>query len=216
VITTFISAEYNSEARQWRKLAWPRRGVVRSVDPARRLRAGDLVVAFDNSFLNPLLSKDPQITMCDMVNHHFQQKEDPLTVQAETPQNPPADSSCTSDTPLFRSLKALPQDPSGRGFSHLAMDGVWRTFDKDRNVLGYYVLNPDEIAEVLTSFPLEIRERFEKELVGVDGHNVTDPEKLMNPSEKLLPPAEEHKRAIEADMHEVEKRSGDGSWEGSR
>jgi hypothetical protein len=96
------------------------------------------------------------------------------------------------------------------------MDGVWRTFDKDRKVLGYYVLNPDEIAEVLTTFQLEIRERFETELVGVVGQNVKDIEQLMHPSEELLPPPEEHKRAVEADMREVEKRLADGSWGSSR
>jgi hypothetical protein len=91
------------------------------------------------------------------------------------------------------------------------MDGVWRTLDKDRNVLGYYVLNPQEVAEVLNTFPPENRERVEKELEGVDGRNVKDLEQLMHPREELLPLAEEHRRAIDADMREVEQRLREGS-----
>ncbi|KAJ0422994.1 hypothetical protein BJY00DRAFT_63089 [Aspergillus carlsbadensis] len=181
--------------RSMTDLAWPRRRFICPVNPAYNVPSGDLKAAEVFS-VDPLFVKPYQGYVDNM---------------AEPSAGSSTNSSCTPDTPLFRSLKALPQDPSGRGFSHLAMDGVWRTFDKDRNVIGYYVLNPEEIAEVLTTFPLEIRERVEKELEGVDGHNVADLEQLMNPSAELLPPAEEHRRAIEAEVAGVAKRLSDGS-----
>ena len=53
---------------------------------------------------------------------------------------------------LLTALKVLEQDPSGEGFSHLDMDGVFRNFGKDGKVWSYRTLNPEEIKEMVTCF----------------------------------------------------------------
>jgi hypothetical protein len=86
-------------------------------------------------------------------------------------------------------LSSLPKDPLG--FSHLGMDGVWRNFDKDRKVISYQALSPEEITETLNIFPGWMRKMIEKRLEGIDGRNVTDIEQLMHPGEDLMPKFEE-------------------------
>ncbi|CRG85676.1 hypothetical protein PISL3812_02707 [Talaromyces islandicus] len=100
--------------------------------------------------------------------------------------------SCANNSALLSTLKSLPRDPSGLGFSHLGMDGVWRTFDRAGNVVSYLALSPEEIKEALNIFPKSFRENIEKRLDGVDGRNVTDIEQLLHPREDLLPKFEEN------------------------
>ncbi|OJK01316.1 hypothetical protein ASPACDRAFT_115958 [Aspergillus aculeatus ATCC 16872] len=95
---------------------------------------------------------------------------------------------CANNSILLSTLRALPQDPLG--FSHLGMDGVWRNFGHDRNVVSYRALSAEEISEVL-DFPGWMRQRVEKGLEEVDGRDVTDIEQLLDPSEELLPKYED-------------------------
>ncbi|RAH46595.1 uncharacterized protein BO95DRAFT_442109 [Aspergillus brunneoviolaceus CBS 621.78] len=96
---------------------------------------------------------------------------------------------CANNSVLLTTLRALPKDPLG--FSHLGMDGVWRNFGHDRNVISYRALSPEEIFEVPGIFPGWVRERIEKGLEGVDGRDVTDIEQLLHPREELLPKFED-------------------------
>lgn len=70
------------------------------------------------------------------------------------------------------------------------MDGVWRNFGGDHNVVSYRALSPEEIAEVLDMFPERMRKKIEKKLEGVDGRDVTDAE-LLHPREEFMPRFEE-------------------------
>jgi hypothetical protein len=105
--------------------------------------------------------------------------------------------SCPNNSALLSALKSLPRDPSGLGFSHLGMDGVWRNFDGAGNVLSYRALNPEEIKEALEFFPKSVREKIEKELDGVDGRDVTDMEQLLQPREDLVTKLEENEGKTE-------------------
>ncbi|KAL3491469.1 hypothetical protein BJX62DRAFT_237230 [Aspergillus germanicus] len=105
---------------------------------------------------------------------------------------------CSSNTepnsPLFRILDSLPQDPSGAGFSHLGMDGVWRNYDENQKVLSYRALSPEEIEEVLATMPDWMREQLGSRLEGVDGRTVTDVQHLMNLAPELQPNFEDDGR----------------------
>ncbi|KAL3450836.1 hypothetical protein BJX65DRAFT_270191 [Aspergillus insuetus] len=105
------------------------------------------------------------------------------------------EATCTSKTepksPLFHILDSLPQDPSGAGFSHLGMDGVWRNYDGNRKVISYRALSPKEIEDVLDIMPDWMREQLGERLEGVDGRIVTDAEHLVNPAPELRPKFED-------------------------
>jgi hypothetical protein len=67
------------------------------------------------------------------------------------------------------------------------MDGVWRNYDGNRKAISYRPLSPEEIAEVLATYPDWMREMLGKQLEGVDGRSVTDVEQLMNPASEVGP-----------------------------
>jgi hypothetical protein len=71
------------------------------------------------------------------------------------------------------------------------MDGVWRNYDRNRKVISYRALSPDEITEVLDTMPDRMREQLVERLEGVDGRTVTDVEELMNPVPELRPKFED-------------------------
>ncbi|KAL3462542.1 hypothetical protein BJX64DRAFT_258899 [Aspergillus heterothallicus] len=91
---------------------------------------------------------------------------------------------CSTPSPAKAIMSSLRHD--GRGFTHLATDGVLRSFDGDRKVIDYRQLSPEEIQIVLQVFPAQLREQVEHKLVGVDGRNVTDEGQLWNPGEDIL------------------------------
>lgn len=97
-----------------------------------------------------------------------------------------------NNSALLSTLKSLPRDPSGLGFSHLGMDGVWRNFDGAGNVVSYQALSPEEIKDALEFSPKSVREKIEKRLDGVDGRDVTDIEQLLHPREDLVTKFEEN------------------------
>ncbi|KAL3445893.1 hypothetical protein BJX65DRAFT_280563 [Aspergillus insuetus] len=84
-------------------------------------------------------------------------------------------------------MSSLKHDPTGRGFTHLATDGVLRSFDGDRKVVDYRQLSPEEIQIVLHIYPPHMREQIKDKFVGVDGRNVKDEEALWNPGEEIGP-----------------------------
>ncbi|KAK5225338.1 hypothetical protein LTR99_008744 [Exophiala xenobiotica] len=96
--------------------------------------------------------------------------------------------SCGNQPVLLTELKALEKHPTGEGFSHLGMDGVWREFDKDGKVWSYQTLSPEEIKEMVNVWPEDIRNFLEKELRGVDGRNVKDMAQLLHPDADIMPP----------------------------
>ncbi|CEN60247.1 hypothetical protein ASPCAL02688 [Aspergillus calidoustus] len=84
-------------------------------------------------------------------------------------------------------MSSLKHDPAGRGFTHLATDGVLRSFDGDRKVVDYRRLSPAEIQIVLQIYPPQLREKVKDKFVGVDGRDVLDEESLWNPRKELAP-----------------------------
>lgn len=99
--------------------------------------------------------------------------------------------STESKSALFRALDSLPEDTSGAGFSHLGMDGVWRNYDGNQKAISYRPLSPEEIAEVLATYPDWMREMLGKQLKAVDGRSVMDAEQLMNPASEAGPKFED-------------------------
>ncbi|KAL2826766.1 hypothetical protein BJY01DRAFT_229557 [Aspergillus pseudoustus] len=94
---------------------------------------------------------------------------------------------CPTNPAAKEIMSSLRRDPEGRGFTHLATDGVLRTFDGDRNVVDYRQLSPEEIRTVMQVFPQQWRDQVKDKFVGVDGRDVTDEEQLRYPSEELVP-----------------------------
>ncbi|GIJ89558.1 hypothetical protein Asppvi_008500 [Aspergillus pseudoviridinutans] len=85
----------------------------------------------------------------------------------------------------------LKRSPSGQGFTHLATDGVIRSFSSSGEVIDYKQLSPAEIAKMLEFFGKYMdSEAFEKskpKFDGVDGRNVTDLEQLLHPGPGIGP-----------------------------
>ncbi|KMK62601.1 hypothetical protein Y699_04984 [Aspergillus fumigatus Z5] len=85
----------------------------------------------------------------------------------------------------------LRHSPSNEGFTHLATDGVYRSFSSSGEVIDYKQSSPEEIAKMLEFFGKymdpeafkEARKKFE----GVDGRNVTDLEQLLHPGPGIGP-----------------------------
>ena len=87
--------------------------------------------------------------------------------------------------------KSLKKSPSGQGFVHFAIDGVYRSFNSRGEVLDYKQLSPEEIALMLASYkPLLDAETFAKleaKMQGKDGRNVTDMEQILHPGPNVRP-----------------------------
>ncbi|KAL2855306.1 hypothetical protein BJY01DRAFT_204419 [Aspergillus pseudoustus] len=85
----------------------------------------------------------------------------------------------------------LPHDLSGEGFVHLGDDGVLRSYNGAGLVLGYHALDPDQIAQYNSGFPISAQEHLREVFKGVNGRAVTDPAQLTNPVAELRPPKAE-------------------------
>ncbi|KAL5358292.1 hypothetical protein BJX96DRAFT_146293 [Aspergillus floccosus] len=85
----------------------------------------------------------------------------------------------------------LKHSPSLKDFTHLATDGVYRSFSSSGEVIDYKQLSPAEITMMLEFFEKHMNsERFQetkKKFDGVDGRNVTDLEQLLHPGPELRP-----------------------------
>ncbi|KAL4860810.1 hypothetical protein BDV12DRAFT_181082 [Aspergillus spectabilis] len=95
---------------------------------------------------------------------------------------------CKTNPKAKAIMKSLKQDPTGEGFTHLATDGVLRSFDGDRNVLDYKPLSPEEIALVLEEWPPTLHNQLREMFKGVDGRNVKNVEQFIHPHPDLMPP----------------------------
>ncbi|KAL2843414.1 hypothetical protein BJX68DRAFT_243949 [Aspergillus pseudodeflectus] len=95
--------------------------------------------------------------------------------------------SCPIDTPAQTIMSSLRRSPSGRGYTHLACDGVLRAISGDNKVVDYRRLSPEDIQTVMQVFPQKYRDQVKDKFVGVDGRDVTNEEQLWNPSEELVP-----------------------------
>jgi hypothetical protein len=88
-----------------------------------------------------------------------------------------------------RVLRSLRSSPSNEGFSHLATDGVYRSFSSKGEVVDYRKLSPEEMSMMLSYHS----ERYSTEQIqmalekfhGVDGRTVTDLEQLLHPNAAL-------------------------------
>lgn len=71
------------------------------------------------------------------------------------------------------------------GMKHLGDDGVLRSFAPNGTVLDYVKLNASQVQQMVDLYGRDdyLTEVFD----GVDGHNVTNHEQLVNPGEHLLP-----------------------------
>jgi hypothetical protein len=89
----------------------------------------------------------------------------------------------------LRVLRSLRSSPSNEGFSHLAIDGVYRSFSSKGEVVDYRKLSPEEIAMMLSyhseRYSAEQKQMALEKFHGVDGRTVTDLEQLLRPSAAL-------------------------------
>ncbi|KAE8391167.1 hypothetical protein BDV23DRAFT_171767 [Aspergillus alliaceus] len=85
----------------------------------------------------------------------------------------------------------LRHSPSNKGFTHLATDGVIRSFSSSGEVIDYKKSSPAEIIKMLEFFGKymdpEAFEEVRKKFKGVDGRNVTDLEQLLHPEPGICP-----------------------------
>ncbi|KAB8231649.1 uncharacterized protein BDW43DRAFT_301590 [Aspergillus alliaceus] len=85
----------------------------------------------------------------------------------------------------------LRHSPSNKGFTHLATDGVIRSFSSSGEVIDYKQSSPAEIIKMLEFFGKymdpEAFEEVRKKFKGVDGRNVTDLEQLLHPEPGICP-----------------------------
>ncbi|KAL2847864.1 hypothetical protein BJY01DRAFT_212367 [Aspergillus pseudoustus] len=117
---------------------------------------------------------------------------------------------CKTNPAAKAITKSLKHDPTGAGFTHLATDGVLRSFDGDRNVIDYRPLSPEEIAVWLEPWPPALREKLIPMFEGVDGRNVTDVEQLLHPRPELLPPESPEDGLDDASSGGQDQSFGDG------
>ncbi|KAG2001383.1 hypothetical protein GB937_010223 [Aspergillus fischeri] len=93
--------------------------------------------------------------------------------------------SCIKDEEASKAWPSLKRSPSGKGFSHLASDGVYRQFSSSGE------LSPAEITMMLEFFEKhmdsEAFQKSKKKFDGVDGRNVTDLEQLLHPGPEICP-----------------------------
>ena len=89
----------------------------------------------------------------------------------------------------LRVLRSLRSSPSNEGFSHLATDGVYRSFDSKGEVVDYRKLSPEEISMMLSyhseRYSAEPNQMALEKFHGVDGRTVTDLEQLLHPDAAL-------------------------------
>ncbi|KAJ5993133.1 hypothetical protein N7451_008857 [Penicillium sp. IBT 35674x] len=103
--------------------------------------------------------------------------------------------SCTKDEKkdeeTSQSWPSLKHSPSLQGISHLAGDGVYRSFSSGGEVVDYKQLSPAEITLMVEfigkHFDSETYEKAKKKFHGVDGRIVTDSEQLLHPGSQLRP-----------------------------
>jgi hypothetical protein len=84
----------------------------------------------------------------------------------------------------------MKRDPSGKGFSHLGKDGVFRTISGNYEILDARGLNPEQIKQFLALIPPGHpghRASMEEDFRGVDGTRVTSYEALFGPAPGILP-----------------------------
>lgn len=104
----------------------------------------------------------------------------------------------------------MQRDPTGRGISSLGLDGVWRNWDAERNVVDARGLNPSQIKEWLDRQPFD--QSVEDWFRGVDGRKA-DKEKMFNPDQSMVPvklsPEDRAWRKAEiAESHRKLKKAG--------
>ncbi|EGO58515.1 hypothetical protein NEUTE1DRAFT_117180 [Neurospora tetrasperma FGSC 2508] len=116
------------------------------------------------------------------------------TPQVATDQQPVSDDKSLSD--IRRSMKR-----DGQGISALGLDGVFRSFDAERNVLDAVGLNPAQIREYYDGLPLPERLRT------ADGRNVSRWD-MFHPDAENVPKifTEEEKARMLAHNEEMVKR----------
>ena len=88
-------------------------------------------------------------------------------------------------------LQSLRRSPSNEGFSHLAIDGVYRSYDSKGEVVDYRKLSPEEISMMLSfqskHYTAEQNLTLLEKFRGVDGTSVTDEQQLLHPEAALRP-----------------------------
>ncbi|RBR06246.1 uncharacterized protein FIESC28_11133 [Fusarium coffeatum] len=107
-----------------------------------------------------------------------------------------------SENMSLRDLRtSMKRDPEGNGISALGYDGVFRTFDAERNVLDAVGLNPTRIREFYEGRPMP--ERF----LTSDGSRVSR-EQMFSPNAEDIPKklTDEEKAKIQAYNEDLEKR----------
>ncbi|KAE8150459.1 hypothetical protein BDV25DRAFT_154280 [Aspergillus avenaceus] len=98
--------------------------------------------------------------------------------------------SCIKNEGESNAFPPLKHSPSLKGFTHLATDGVYRSFSSRGEVVDYKQLSPAEIASMLEFFEKHIdSEAFQKvkKFDGVDGRTVTDLEQLLHLGPDIRP-----------------------------
>jgi hypothetical protein len=88
-----------------------------------------------------------------------------------------------------RVLRSLRSSPSNEGFSHLAIDGVYRSFSSKGEVVDYKKCSPEEISMMLSyhseRYSADQTQMALEKFHGVDGRTVTDLEQLLHPNAAL-------------------------------
>ncbi|KAF7594830.1 hypothetical protein BBP40_008160 [Aspergillus hancockii] len=99
--------------------------------------------------------------------------------------------SCIKDEEASQTWPPLKHSPSLQGFTHLASDGVYRSFSSSGEVVDYKQMSPAEITKMLEFFgkliDSETFEKTKKKFHGVDGRNVTDLKQLLHPGPEICP-----------------------------
>lgn len=89
----------------------------------------------------------------------------------------------------MRILRSLRSSPSNEGFSHLAIDGVYRSFSSKGEVVDYRELSPEEIIMMPSyhseGYSAEQNEMALEKFKGVDGRTASDMEQLLHPNAAL-------------------------------
>lgn len=88
-------------------------------------------------------------------------------------------------------IGTLRRSPDGKGFGHLGLDGVYRAFDGNREVIDYKRLSPEEIDVVVRGLEGLIDDETSDKIMtmmeDVDGRNVTREEELLHPGPEVKP-----------------------------
>jgi len=94
---------------------------------------------------------------------------------------------------------SMKRDPDGNGISALGYDGVFRTFDAERNVLDAVRLNPTQIRQYYEGRPMPER------LLTSDGSKMSQ-EQMFSPNAEDIPKklTDEEKAKIQAHNEELQ------------